>query len=57
MTNNDGNFYEPENHQFIAEPLDLNKELIKREVSTFYVRVSGDSMTGAGIHDDDINCR
>ncbi len=54
MTDNDGNFYEPENHKFIAEPLNLNKELIKREVSTFYVRVSGDSMTGAGIHNDDI---
>ncbi|MCP4161239.1 MAG: translesion error-prone DNA polymerase V autoproteolytic subunit [Deltaproteobacteria bacterium] len=40
--------------KIIAEPLDLNKELIKNPISTFYVRVSGDSMIGAGIHNDDI---
>lgn len=34
--------------------LDLNKHLIKNPVATFFVRVSGDSMTGAGIHDGDL---
>jgi len=29
--------------------LDLNQYLIKHPIATFYVRVSGDSMTGAGI--------
>jgi DNA polymerase V len=29
--------------------LDLNKHFIKNPAATFYVRVSGDSMTGAGI--------
>ena len=34
--------------------LDLNKHLIRNYASTYFVRVSGDSMTGAGIHDGDI---
>lgn len=34
--------------------LDLNKHLIKNPPATFFVRVSGDSMTGAGIHDGDL---
>jgi DNA polymerase V len=34
--------------------LDLNNLLIKRPSSTFFVRVSGDSMTGAGIFDGDL---
>ncbi|MCC3292431.1 LexA family transcriptional regulator [Arthrobacter sp. zg-Y1110] len=33
--------------------LDLNKHLISDATSTFIVRVSGDSMTGAGISDGD----
>lgn len=33
--------------------LDLNEHLIKDRTSTFIVRVSGDSMTGAGISDGD----
>jgi DNA polymerase V len=36
------------------EKLDLNQHLIKNPSSTFYVRVSGDSMIGAGIHPDDM---
>ena len=35
---------------YIEGHLDLNRYLIKHPVATFYVRVSGDSMTGAGIH-------
>ena len=34
--------------------LDLNKHLIKNPAATFFVRVTGDSMTGAGIHDGDL---
>jgi len=34
--------------------LDLNELLIKNEAATFFVRVDGDSMIGAGIHHDDI---
>ena len=34
--------------------LDLNEHLIKRPAATFFVRVSGDSMIKAGIHEDDI---
>ena len=33
--------------------LDLNKHLIKNPPATFFVRVSGDSMVGAGIHHGD----
>ena len=39
---------------YIEGRLDLNRFLIKHPVATFYVRVSGDSMTGAGIHPGDI---
>ena len=34
--------------------LDLLQFLIKHPAATFYVRVSGDSMIGAGIHQNDI---
>lgn len=34
--------------------LDLNELLVKHPAATFFVRVTGDSMTGAGIHHDDI---
>lgn len=34
--------------------LDLNKYLIKNPVATFFVRVTGDSMIGAGIHSGDL---
>jgi DNA polymerase V len=34
--------------------LDLNGLLVKRPSSTFFVRVSGPSMTGAGIFDGDL---
>jgi len=39
---------------FIDKKLDLNDLLIKHPVATFFVRVSGDSMLGAGIHTGDI---
>lgn len=38
-----------------AEPtLDLNRYVIKNPASTFYARVTGNSMEGADIHDGDI---
>jgi DNA polymerase V len=34
--------------------LDLNRHYIKNPAATFFVRVTGDSMTGAGIHNGDL---
>ncbi len=34
--------------------LDLNRHLIKNSMATFFVRVTGDSMVKAGIHDGDL---
>jgi DNA polymerase V len=39
---------------FIERKLDLNELLIRHEAATYFIRVQGDSMTGAGIHDGDI---
>jgi DNA polymerase V len=39
---------------YIEGKLDLNLHLVKNPAATFYVRVSGDSMTGAGIHSGDL---
>ena len=39
---------------YIDRKLDLNELLIKNPAATFFVRVAGDSMTGAGINHDDI---
>lgn len=38
----------------VERPLDLNDLMIEHPTSTFFVRVSGDSMEGAGIFDKDI---
>lgn len=42
---------------FIDCSLDLNEYLITHPAATFFVRVKGDSMTGAGIHCSDILIR
>ena len=39
---------------FLDRPLDLNEHLVRNPAATFFVRVSGDSMLGAGIHNGDI---
>lgn len=39
---------------YISESIDLNRELIRHPASTFYGRVSGDSMIGDGIEPGDI---
>jgi len=38
----------------VEKPLDLNDLLISNPTATFFVKVSGDSMEGAGIFDGDI---
>lgn len=40
--------------QYFEPPLDLNALLIKRPAATLLVKVQGDSMINAGIHDGDI---
>lgn len=40
--------------QYVEPPLDLNDYLVKRPAATFFVRVVGQSMIGAGIHEGDI---
>lgn len=39
---------------YIEAALDLNEFLVRNPAATFMVRVGGDSMTGAGIHDGDV---
>ena len=39
---------------YVERRLDLNEHLIKHKEATFFVRVNGDSMTGAGIFDNDL---
>jgi len=39
---------------YMEAALDLNEYVVKNPASTFYVRVEGNSMLGAGIHPNDI---
>jgi DNA polymerase V len=39
---------------FIERKIDLNETLVQHESATYFIRVQGDSMTGAGIQDGDI---
>jgi DNA polymerase V len=39
---------------YLDRKLDLNEHLVKHPAATFFVRVAGDSMIGAGINDNDI---
>ena len=39
---------------YIEGELDLNRLLVENPPATFFVRVAGDSMIGAGIHHNDI---
>tara|TARA_B100000579_G_C22506987_1_gene699679 strand:- start:276 stop:713 length:438 start_codon:yes stop_codon:yes gene_type:complete len=39
---------------YIDIGIDLNEHLIKNPISTFFLRVSGNSMTNAGIYDKDL---
>ena len=40
--------------EYLHESLDFNRDLVKHPEATFYGRVKGDSMIGAGINDGDI---
>lgn len=40
--------------QYEEPPLDLNAYLVKRPAATYFLRVAGDSMNGAGIFDGDL---
>lgn len=46
-------FPSPSN-DYLEGKLDLNEHIIKNPPATFFVRVCGDSMIGAGIHPDDL---
>ena len=37
----------------VESPLDLNEYLVRHPSATYFVRVTGESMTGAGIYPDD----
>ncbi|MCQ2059174.1 MAG: translesion error-prone DNA polymerase V autoproteolytic subunit [Bacteroidaceae bacterium] len=39
---------------YLTDSIDLNKEIVKHKETTFYARVDGDSMQGAGICNGDI---
>ena len=39
---------------YLDVAIDLNEQLIQHPASTFLLRVSGNSMTGAGIHNNDV---
>ena len=39
---------------FIERSLDWNEQLVANPIATFFVRASGHSMDGAGIHDGDL---
>ncbi len=39
---------------YLDRKLDLNEHLVKNPAATFFIRVAGDSMIGAGINDNDI---
>ena len=39
---------------YVEVGIDLNEQLIHHPTSTFFLKVSGDSMLGAGIHDGDL---
>lgn len=39
---------------YIEGQLDLNEHLVQRPAATYYVRASGESMIGAGIHPGDL---
>ncbi len=41
-------------NDFLNPSIDLNRELIRNPSTTFYARVSGDSMKDAGINDGDL---
>jgi SOS-response transcriptional repressor LexA len=47
-------FTKPRHPSKCEGPLDLNRHLIHHPAATFFVRVKGDSMIGAGIYSGDL---
>ena len=39
---------------YMERGIDLNEQLVRNKPATFFLRVKGDAMIGAGIHDGDI---
>jgi len=39
---------------YMERGIDLNEQLVQNKPATFFMRVSGDAMIGAGIHDGDV---
>lgn len=39
---------------FLEKQIDLNEHLIRNKAASFMVRISGNSMTGAGIYNNDV---
>lgn len=39
---------------YMERGIDLNEQLIRNKPATFFMRVKGNTMTGAGIHDGDV---
>lgn len=39
---------------YVEQRLDLHRHLVRNEAATFFLHASGESMTGAGIHDGDL---
>ncbi len=39
---------------YMERGIDLNEQLIMNKPATFFFRMKGDAMIGAGIHDDDV---
>ena len=39
---------------YMERGIDLNEQLIQNKPATFFMRVSGDAMIGAGIHEGDV---
>ena len=39
---------------YVQEQLDLHKLLVRNQAATFFLKVKGDSMSGAGIRDGDL---
>lgn len=40
--------------EYLERNLDLNEHLISKPAATFFIRAKGDSMIGAGIHENDL---
>ena len=47
-------FPSPSSDEYVQHSLDLHAFLVKHPAATFFVRVVGDSMQGAGIHSGDL---